>query len=403
MTGIDTPQIEHWAPSDDILPLIIPNQLGQELMPRLRSLYWTTGRASLPWLYRLLSPNLSVIRINFMRGHGTPVRVAVIKALPTTNLKHFDLSALHTNPEVDGALLDFVLNSKRLASISITQKSRCGGAGPPGDEIKNEREPIELGSLKSITMDFKSEPSFLQNLFNRATFPNMREINIMHLSKADWLGADEFFDSIMRLSPSHGASLQVLLYASTYHGTDITSTKIQLLQRFVALRILYVRSRCTKGRCKFFLSDSDVSAIAISMPNLDELHLGGTPCSSTVNVSINRGLAALAANCTDLAVLQIHFDAVRFNSSAPDAFGERVAPLQLTQDSCQLAKLIVGKTVLGTDVEGQHAVGMALLQIFPNLKKIIYHKKHRRSLGFFSEWEGVMRVIKVHRRVAGLD
>jgi hypothetical protein len=46
---------------------------------------------------------------------------------------------------------------------------------------------------------------------------------------------------------------------------------------------------------------------------------------------------------------------------------------------------------------------MALLQIFPNLKKIIYHKKYRRSLGWFSEWEGVMRFIKVHRRVAGLD
>jgi hypothetical protein len=393
MTRLYAPQND-WVPSDDILHLVNLDRSGQTLMPRLKLLDWTTGRASLPWLHRLLSPNLSIINIDFTGGQTTPVNVAVIKALPTADLKHIALSTLRSGAEVDSALLEFVLNSKRLESIYIQQDMHTGDNSPSGDVIMEEWEPAELESLKSMKVTFKTEPTFLPSLFNRTKLPSIHEIHIKHSGNSDWPGGDDLLDSILR-SAAPGV-LRALRYSSNHHGVDITSTRIQSLQHFVALRILRVTSLCTTTRCKFSLSDDDVSAIAISMPNLVELHLGGTPCSSTVNVSIN-GLAALAANCVKLTELQIHFDTARFIARALDVSSERTIPTRPIQDPCQLTQLIVGRVPLRSGADGYWTVGIALLQIFPNLKII-----KCQHMGLFDGWGEVMKVLKVQRNVASL-
>ena len=381
------------AISDDILHLLNLDPSGQTLIPGLQLLHWTTSHQSLPWLHRLLSPTLSVIKIDFTGVWATPVTVAVIKALPSSNLRHLSFSTLHTNAEVDGALLALVLNYKQLKSIYIHQEMHTEGTGPSGEAVKDEREPIELESLRLISITFRTEPSFLSNIFDRTTLPNIREIYVKHSGKTDWPGVDGLFDSIVR-SASPYNSLR-FRYISNYQGMDITSSRIQQLQSFVALRILRVTSLCTT-RCKFFLSDNDVSALAIAMPNLVELHLGGMPCSSTVDVSID-GLAAIAANCTKLTELQIHFDTTRFINRAFDISNECTIPPRLAREPCQLTHLIVGSMLLGNGSDACWTVGMALLQIFPNLKAIA----HQRIM-FGADWGAVMRVLKVQRNIASL-
>ena len=381
-----------WVPSDDVLHSINLDRSGQTLVPGLQFLNWTTGRASLPWLHHLLSPNLSGVSIDFTGGHTTPVNVAVIKAIPTINLKKLAFYTLRTNAEVDSALLDLVYNSKLLGSIYIQQDFHTGDSSPSGDEVKGERELIELESMKSITVTFKTEPTFLPTFFNTTTFPNIQKIHIKHLSNVNWPGVHDLFDSILRSASPR--LLHALRYISEHHGMDITPSRIQSLQGFVALKVLRVTSLCTATRCKFFLSDSDVLAITTAMPNLVELHLGGIPCSSTVNVSIN-GLAALAANCTNLMELQIHFDVVRFINKVLEVSGERPIPPRSTQVSCRLTHLVVGKILLRNGLDGYWAVGTALLQIFPNLESI----KH---LGLYNDWGEVMRIIKVQRNVTSL-
>lgn len=364
-------------------------------MPRLQLLHWTTARTSLPWLRHLLSPTLSVINLDFIGGHGSPVNVAIIKALPITNLKRVAFSALRNNAEVDGALLDLVLNSKRLESISIQQEMPAGEISlSTSDKFEGKRGPIELESIKSIKVAFKSEPTFLPSLFNRTTFPNIHEIYIKHVGNNDWSECDDLFVSVLRSAAPGG--LLALRYTSIYNGIDVTSTEIRSLQRFVALRSLRVESLCTAARCKFFLCDDDVSAIATSMPNLVELYLGGPPCMSAVNVSID-GLTALAANCTKLTELQIHFDTARFINKALDISGQRTPPPLSAKDPCQLSLLIVGKMPLRSGVDGSWIIGVALLQIFPNLKNIKCLQQH---MSLYNEWGDVMKAIKVQRNVA---
>ena len=396
MKRIYAPQND-WVPSDDILHSVNLDQSRQILMPRLQFLHWTTGRASLPWLHLLLSPNLSIINLDFTGGHPAHVNVAVIKAIHTTNLKRVTLSTLRTNTQVDGALFDLVLNSKQLESIYIQQDSPTGDITQSSGEIKDKGRPVKLESLESIKVAFKSEPTFLPNLFNRTTFPNIHEIHIKHTGNSDWSGSDDLFAYVLR-SAAPGA-LHILRYTSNYSGIDITSAGIQSLQRFVALRSLRVTSLCTAARCKFHLSDGDVATIATSMPNLVELHLGGPPCTSTVNVSID-GLAALAANCTKLIELQIHFDTVRFINKALEISGERaiLPPPRPTRNPCQLSLLMVGRMPLRSGVDGSWIVGISLLQIFPNLKTIRCHQ----HIGLFNEWGDVMKAIKVQRNVVGL-
>ena len=399
MKKVYAPENEN-LPSEDILHLVNldrPRMARQPLMPRLQLLNWTTGRGFLPWLHLLLSPSLSEIYIDLNGGCSTPLNVAVIKALPTTHLKYIAFSTLHTNAEVDAAMLDLVFKSRRLASVYIQQENHSEDTTPPGDKSEGKEDPVELQALTSITIAFKIEPSFLPTLFNKTTLPNTRQIHLQHLGKTEWLGSEDSFDSMLRsLSPR---ALDSLRYTSRYHGMDITSARIQPLQSFGALRTVRVASACNANRCKFLLSDDDISAIAVAMPNLIELHLGGTPCMSTsVNVSMD-SLATLAAYCTKLRDLQIHFDAAGFISRALDIPNDHIAPPRLVPNSCQLTQLNVGMIPLRGTRDGYWAVGMALLQIFPNLKSIKYYQQP--TFGG-NEWGEVTRVIKVQRNVANL-
>jgi hypothetical protein len=395
MTRVYAPENDY-VPSDDVLHLVNLDRSGQPFMPRLQLLNWTTSRAFLPWLHLLLSPSLSDIHVDLNGGRATPVNVAVVKALPTVQLKHVAFSTVHTNTELDDALLGLVLEAKRLESIYIQQEMNTEDTSPPSDEIEDEREPITLEYLTSIIIGFKTETAFLQNLFNGRSLPKIQLIYLKHLGKTEWVGADDLFDSML-LSASPNV-LHTLRYTSHYHGMDITSARIQPLQSFTVLRTLRVTSSCSTTRCKFFLSDDDVSTVALAMPNLAELYLGGPPCNSTlVNVSVD-GLAALATNCTKLTELQIHFDTAGFISKALDTTNEHVAPAQSTQDPCQLAQLNVGRIPLNKGTDGYWTVAMALLRLFPNLKSI---KSHQQMFAA-SDWGEVMRIIKVQRNVASL-
>ena len=387
------------APSEDILHLVNLDQSKQPLIPRLQLLNWTTSRLSLPWLHLFLSPSISEIHIDLNGGRTTPVNVAVIKALPSIYLKHIAFSNLHTNTEVNTALLDLVCKATRLESVYIQQENDLDHMGPLDDQVEGGREPPELRSLRSITIAFKKEFSFLPSLLDKTTLPSVQQIHLQHLGRTEWLGPDRLFDSMLRsASPD---ILHALRYTSHYQGMDITSARIQLLRSFVALRTVRVTSSCSSGHCKFFLSDDDISTIATAMPNLVELHLGGTPCASTlVNVSME-SLVTLSSNCAKLRDLQTHFDTAGFINRALDVPNEHIPPLQITLKTCQLAQLTVGRIPLplGRGMDGYWTVGMALLQIFPNLKSIKYHQSTVFGVG---DWGEVSRVIKVQRKVANL-
>ena len=395
MTRVYAPQNDY-VPSEDILHLVNLDRSGQPLMPRLQLLNWTTGRTYLPWLHLLLSPSLSDVHIDLNGGRATPVDVAVIKAIPTARLEHIAFSTLRTNTEVGAALLDLVHKSKRLESIYIQQEMTLEESSPPQDEIKDEREPIELGGLTSIIIAFKNGFHLLSSLFNTTTLPNIQQIHIKHLGKTEWLGGDDLFDSM--LQSAYPGVLHALRYTSYYYGIDITSARIQSLHSFSALKTVRITSTCNVARCRFFLSDDDISTIALAMPNLVELHLGGTPCTSTlVNVSMN-GLATLAANCTKLTELQIHFDTAGFINKALEGSTERIAPSRSAPSPCQLTQLNVGKIPLSKGIDGCWTIAMALLQIFPNLKGIKYHQQ----LFGMCDWGEVARIIRVRRNIVSL-
>ena len=394
MTGVISPLNGHVL-SEDILHVVNLDRSGQPLMPNLQRLRWTTGRTFIPWLHHLLSPSLSIISITLNGGHATPVNVAVIKAIPTAHLREIVLSMPHATPEVDAVLLDLIRKTRGLKSIYIQQEKTSEETSPPNNKSEDEREPIELEGLTSIVIRFNSNLTVLSNLFDRTTFPNAQQIRIGHLSNTEWLDGNDLYDPLLR-SASPG-SLHTLHYTSDYHGVDITSARIQSLRSFILLRTVRITSSCSTARCRFFLSDDDISTIAFAMPNLVELYLGDIPCASTlVNVSMS-SLATLAANCTELKVLRIHFNTTGFIDRAFDGSIERTAP-RLAPNPCKLTQLYVGRTPLSKGTDGCWIVGMALLQIFPNLKSI----RHQQQLWGGDGWEGVIRTIKIQRNVANL-
>lgn len=396
MTRLDASQDEG-VPSDDILHLInLDRSSGEQFVPKLQHLTWTTSRTYLPWLHLLLSPSLSGIHIDLNGGRLAPVNVAVIKAIPTVRLRHIAFSTLRVNNEVDAALLGLVFKAKLLKSIYIQQENTVEGASLRTGEADGERDRIKLDYLTSIIMGFNNDAAFLHDFFGGTTLPNIQQVFLKHSGRAEWLGADKLFDCMLgSASPS---ALHSLRYISIHHGIDIVSAKIQPLQSYTALKTLRVTSSCNVSRCKFFLSDDDISTIALAMPNLVDLFLGGVPCNSAlVNVSID-GLATLSANCTNLTELQIHFDTAGFINRALDTSGTHAAPAQLTQSSSRLTQLHVGRIPLSQGMDGYWTIGMALLRIFPKLKNI---KSHQQLFGA-GDWGEVMRVVEVQRNVTRL-
>ena len=395
MTRVYASQDDHIT-SEDILHLVNLDRSGQPLMPGLQVLNWTTGRVSLPWLHHLLSPSLTDVHIDLNGGRSAPVDIAVIRAIPTVHLKHIAFSTLRVTTGVNAALLDLVTGSKRLKTICIQQEVTPGENSPLHDEIKDEGEPIELDGLTSITIGLKTDSTFLSRLFNRTTLPNIQKICVKHLGRIEWLGSENLFNSMLQSSSPR--ALHTLRYSSNYYGVDITSAKIQQLQDFSALGAVRITSSCNASRCKFFLSDNDISTLAFAMPNLTELYLGGTPCASTlVSVSLN-GLAVLAAKCTKLGELQIHFDTAGFINKALDGSTEHIPSPQLARHPCRLTQLHVGQTPLTKNTDGYWTIGMALLQIFPNLKGITHYQPQFRV----SDWGEVVRIIQAQRKIASL-
>ena len=138
---------------------------------------------------------------------------------------------------------------------------------PPCDEAKDDLEPIELHTLKSIITIFKKRFTFLQSSFDGTVLPQCPADIPWHWGGTEWLGSDN-------------------LYSNRY-------------PRVLSSDILLVMP-CDAARSGFFLSGGGVSAVATTMPNFIEFYLSDPPCTSTlVGVSVG-SLAVLVAGCTRL-------------------------------------------------------------------------------------------------------
>ena len=76
---------------------------------------------------------------------------------------------------------------------------------------------------------------------------------------------------------------------------------------FRRLTTLNLGSSCTEERCGVQLNDPIISELAMALPQLTSLMLGGIPCeASTSDVTI-ASLVEISTHCVGLDILRLHF------------------------------------------------------------------------------------------------
>jgi len=347
--------------------------LGHYLLPNLRSIRWDIYPWDLvPFLRLFLNPGLVDVDIDFPRDGLHIYRPATISLIPTRGLTHLRLVSMKDDDESSMDTLHNLLDeaSETLRSVCLDgQQSmvviekllqlpnlRCLDVRLPGTRISPPA--VVFPSLEKLVVHHSEDGSWLHILQN---IPGLREL------VATYSGSSPAY--LQTLGSSLGTDMgQTLtsLKCSSGKEAPLTESGLRPFLSFGRLTTLELATPCIGQRCGTQLNDSIISELAMALPGITSLTLGGIPCrTSTSDVTVT-GLVALSTNCVDLDFLQLHFNAKDIASR-----GTR-ANAQTHRFTCKLRTLSVGSQPLPSNPDDVLLVTFAILHIFPHVKAISY-------------------------------
>ena len=171
--------------------------------------------------------------------------------------------------------------------------------------------------------------------------------------------------------------------ACTCHDTPLTEAGLRPFLSSRKLTKLELSNSCTRERCGNQLNDLIICKLAMALPQLAYLSLGGTPCVASTSAVTITSLVALSTNCVDLDFLRLHFDANDIISR------DTHANSQTYKFACKLRHLDVGSQPLPSNHDDVLLVAFAILYIFPHLEIV---STITRS------WTHVRRVVELFQR-----
>lgn len=168
-------------------------------------------------------------------------------------------------------------------------------------------------------------------------------------------------------SAAHATSIPATLSEFLFFTSHRWKPNYISLLPFTQLRQLVVEFSCLPD-CSSTVDDDVVTDLARTLPKLEILRFGKSPCGEPTGITA-RGFAALACQCLRLSCLSIHFQVAGLSPSEvpPVASGGETS---MPREECVLTELHVGCTRLPG--ESASMVIETLTCIFPNLKFINY-------------------------------
>jgi len=344
--------------------------LGHYLMPNLRSVRLDLYTWDLvPFLRLFLNPGLVNVDIDFPDDDPHIYRPATISLIPTGDLTHLRLGSM----DDDDLSMDALHNL--LDEASETLRSVYLDGQPSMAVIE---KLLQLPDLRYLDVQLPgtriSPPAVV--------FPSLEKLAVDYSKGVSWLHILQHIPSLLELVVTYAGSssryLQILgsslcagvgrtlvsLKCSSEKEAPLTEAGLRPLLSFGRLMTLELDTLCIGQRCGTQLDDSIISELAMALPRLTSLTLGGIPCkTSTSDVTVT-GLVALSTNCVDLDFLQLHF-----NTKDIVSRGTR-ANSQTHRFTCKLRTLSVGAQPLPSDHDDILLVTFAILHIFPHVETI---------------------------------
>ena len=347
--------------------------LGQYLLPNLRSIHWEDDSwDNTPFLRLFLNPELVSVYIRFPNRDPHLYRPATVSLIPTGGLTHlqldvmgnedFPLSALNNlldaaaetlrSVDLDGEL-PVAISEKlfQLPNLRFLDVELSGTRiSPPA---------VVFPSLEKLGISYGESDSWLHTLQNIPD-PTLRELDVF-FSGSSPIYLQTLTSSLL------GAGIErtlVSLECLPEGRIPLTEAGIRPLFLFKRLTVLDLISHCTAERCNAQLNDSIISGLAMALPQLTSLSLGGPPCDHVASNVTIASLVALSANCIDLDFLRLHFNAndiiTRGTTGNPST----------CIFACKLRTLSVGAQPLPSNNDDILLVTFAILHIFPHLDTI---------------------------------
>ena len=364
----------------DIIQVLQLRTFNDPWLPRLETFQCEESTDGfIPLIPLFLSPKITRIWIGFAESTPAVVIGSMIARLSILcpDLERVTLNKLPEDPIITEAASELLLACNRDTLETFEVDS------PLTDEA---REVVSnLPTLSSLWVVIQG-PTLLPTM----TLPNLTRIDVEHDDDIDWLQGFrgtplEKLESVSFCSESDdigdflGAFERVALSAQNtlsgfrFYTSGSWDPKYSPLLSFKRLKKVEIQFSCEDG-CSSRVDDDIIVNLARSMPGLEALQLGDTPCATPIGITIN-GFVGLARLCPHLSKLRIRFQVTSLVEAATG-----VTPLPSTnskpavqREGCALTILEVGQ--IPFPARSRLVIAHILLQNFPRILNIKYCNK----------------------------
>ena len=310
---------------------------------------------------RMFPSSLQILRIRLGVGPGTPL---------TEEISAFILGCGESLREFSTNL---VLSTEAIVHLMKLPNLRVW---------ITEQEPPEVTEVIHYGIP-DGVPSF---------FPSLKLLKLRGQAALEWLSL--FGAAKSRSSPwiTAGNSLPALAY---HHPTlPMDSSLLSRFHPFTSLVDIEINMGCFYRPCVSRFTDQDVERLAVALPKLETLSLGGEwPCSANTCPTTIRSLLFLSIHCTKLRSLNIHFRTASLRSDMLDTLGYAYSHGLHSKPKCVLERLVTGEMYIELADYDPELISMGMLMIFPSLTKFVTRSP---------AWGRLETLVKGLRQVEGL-
>ena len=198
-------------------------------------------------------------------------------------------------------------------------------------------------------------------------FPSLNVLDLKGEAALEWLSLFEAANNGTPPWIMAGGNLPALTYR---HPTlPIDSSLISRVLPFAGLAEVFLDMGCFMRPCVSTFTDQDVERLAIALPKLEALTLGGWPCGGDTCPTTVRSLLILSVHCTKLNHLNIHFRTANLRVDMLNLLEYACSQGLLSKPKCPLKVLMVGDMVPMLADHDIALISMGMLMIFPSLVK----------------------------------
>lgn len=382
--------------TSEVLPTLQLGTGGEPLFPRLEGFGCVKAPGDfVPFVSLFLSPKTVDICFRFVPNAPTLTVALTITRLPALcpHIISLVLNPLPRNPAITEVVSEMLLtcnpNTLQLLSVDSPLTEDARGVVYRLPRLYNlsvliqgpvSLPPVELPNLETICLEWNSGFDWLEG-FRGATIRKLESITF----RPTGAQIDGFLEEFQSVALT--ISAQETLSKFSFYTSQSWTPNYSSLFVFKRLTKLEVEFSCHIG-CSSTVDDDTVIKLAEAMPGLKILRLGGPPCRVVTGVTF-KGLVSLALRCPQLSELCVHLQANKLADATYPLYPSEPTTF-VSRTECALTDLQVGSTRLAE--QAALAVGISLLQLFPELVNIKYTN---------SPWKKVADVVRLSRRIGG--